>query len=244
MSRRSFLLALGLVVVFSVGVAAVLVGLVRHEPSQYSRPPMPDEPEARQLGEREFKRKLFALIDAIHGDREWDEQFSDEQINSYLDDEFVRSGVDKQFLLPEGITRPRVMFGTDTIRLAFRYGSGAWSTVISIDLRVWVPGCEPNVVAMELQGFHAGALPISAQSLLDRVAEVGRQAGIDVSWYRLNGHPAALLRFGTDQPRQTVLLDTVTLQPGSLAVKGHAIDPTPTRGVMLPSSESGLASTE
>jgi hypothetical protein len=237
MSRRSFCLVLGVVAVCSLAIAAILVGLVRHEPAQYARPPMPDEPVERDQRSREFTEKIFALIAAINSDREWDEQFSDEQINSYLDAEFIRSGVDRR-LLPDGITRPRVVFGTDSIRLAFRYGSGAWSTVITIDLRVWVPGCEPNVVALELQGFHAGALPISAQSLLDRVGEVGRLSGIDVSWYRLNGHPVALLRFGTDQPRTTVLLDTVTLQPGMLAVKGHAIDPTPARAMLSPSENA------
>jgi hypothetical protein len=96
---------------------------------------------------------------------------------------------------------------------------------------------------LELEGFHAGALPISAQSLLERVAEAGRQYGIDVAWYRTNGHPVALLRFGTDQPRTTVLLDAVQLQPGSLVVKGHAIEPIPARA-MLPPRDSGQMPTE
>jgi hypothetical protein len=242
MSRRSLCLAIAVLFAFCLGGATVLVGLVRHEPAQYVRPPMPDEPAARQVCSREFTERVTALFNAISGDHEWDEQFSDEQINSFLDDEFIRSGMDRR-LLPEGITRPRVIFGTDRIRLAFRYGSGAWSTVISIDLRVWVPKCEPNVVALELEAFHAGALPISAQSMLERVAEVGRQSNIDVSWYRTNGHPVALLRFGLDQPRTTVLLDTVKLQPGSLAVKGHAVDASPAR-VMLPQSASALQPAE
>jgi hypothetical protein len=229
--------ALGALFALSLGLTAALAGLVRHEPERYARAPMPEELVERQLRSREFTERLFALINAINSDREWDEQFSDEQINSYLEDEFVRSGMDRK-LLPEAITRPRVAFGADTVRLAFRYGSGAWSAVISIDLRVWVPNCEPNVVALELQSFHAGALPISTQSLLERVAEVGRQSGIDVSWYRTNGHPVALLRFGTDQPRTTVLLDTVKLQPGSLSVKGHAIEAGAARA-MLPPPEGG-----
>jgi hypothetical protein len=232
MSRRSVLLALAAVVTTAIGGASALAFLVRHEPAQYSRAPLPPEPEARQERSQEFMHRFFQLINAINADHEWDEQFSDEQINSYLDDEFIRSGLDRR-LLPEGISRPRVVFGTDSIRLAFRYGSGSWSTVISIDLKVWVPKCEPNVVALELVGFHAGALPISTQSLLERLAEVGRQSSVDVAWYRTNGHPVALLRFGTDQPRTTVLLDSVKLQPGSLAVKGHAIDSSAAR-VMLP----------
>jgi hypothetical protein len=238
MSRRSFFMAIGIVFVLGLSVAALLIGLVRHEPAEYRRSPMPDEPAVRQQRSREFAKNVFALINAIQGNRDWDEQFSDEQINSYLEDEFIRSGFDRQ-LLPEGITRPRVVFGADTIRLAFRYGSGAWSTVISIDLRVWVSGWEPNVVLMELEGFHAGALPISTQSMLERVAEVGRQSGIDVAWYRRNGHPVALLRFGIDQPRTTVVLDSMKLEPGSLAVKIHSVESTAPRA-MLPPPEGGL----
>jgi hypothetical protein len=243
MSRRSFCLALGVISVLCLGVAAILIGLIRHEPDQYLRPPMPDEPAARQRCSHEFTERILALISAIsREDREWDEQFTDEQINSYLDDEFIRSGMDRQ-LLPDGITRPRVVFGTDSIRLAFRYGTGTWSTVISIDLQVWKAECDTNVVMLKLTGFHAGALPISAQSLLDRVAEVGRQSAIDVSWYRDGGHPVAMLRFGTDQPRTTVILDSLRLQPGSLAVKVRAVEPMATR-VMLPQSERGPSDAE
>jgi hypothetical protein len=49
-----------------------------------------------------------------------------------------------------------------------------WSTVISISFRVWVAPKEANVVVLELQSLYAGALPISAQSLLDQLAELKR----------------------------------------------------------------------
>jgi hypothetical protein len=235
MSRRSVAVALSAIVALVVGGTAVLAVLIRHEPARYAEAPLPEEPVARQERSREFTERLLALINSINGDREWDEQFTDEQINSYLDDGFIRSGTD-QNLLPEGISRPRIVFGTDSVHLAFRYGTGVWSTVVSIDLHVWVPKCEPNVVAMELVGFHAGALPISTQSLLERVAEVGRQKAVDIAWYRTNGHPVALLRFGADQPRVTVVLDSVKLQPGSLTVKGHAIE-TSAASAMLPAPE-------
>lgn len=239
MSRRSFFVALGGLLAAALGGAAILIGLVRHEPAQYVRPPIAEGAADIQLRSNEFLGKLSGLVTSIHSEREWGEQFSDEQINSYLEEEFIRSGQ----RLPDGISKPRVIFATDHIRLAFRYGSGAWSTVISVNLRVWLPKCEPNVVALELEGFHAGALPISAQSLLERVAEVARQNGIDVSWYRTNGHPVALLRFGTDQPRMTVVVDAVKLQAGSLAVKGHAIEPI-AGSVMLPRPDAAATPTE
>jgi hypothetical protein len=242
MSRRSLFLALAGLVLLSLGAAVLLFVLVRHEPEQYARSPMPEEPAAREQCSHEFTKRAFALIGAIRDDQVYEEQFSDEQINSYFDEEFIRQGMDRQ-LLPEGVSRPRVVFGTDTMRLAFRYGTGNWSTVISIDFRVWVAPCEPNVVALELQGFHAGALPISAQSLLERVAEVGRLSNIDVAWYRHNGHPVALLRFGLDQPRTTVILDSLRLQPGSLTVKIRAAEAPASRAVAS-RSEAGTIDAE
>jgi hypothetical protein len=203
---------------------------------------MPDEPEARHRLSGECLERILALYNAINGDREWDEEFTDEQINSYLGGEFIRQGIDRQ-LLPDGISEPRVVFGADSIHLAFRYGTGTWSTIISIDLRVWVPRCEPNVVALELQGFHAGALPISTQSLLERIGEVGRMTAVDIAWYRHNGHPVALLRFGTDSPRTTMFLDTLRLQPGSLAVKVRTAEPTSAH-VMLPRADTGLTNAD
>lgn len=230
MSRRSLCLTLGSLAMLALGGIALLIGLIRHVPYNYARAPLPDDPAALQERSREGEKKIFALLNAIGGDPVWYEQFTDEEINSYLEDRFVNSRTDRQLSLPDKISQPRIVFGQDEIHLAFRYSKGVLSTVVSIDLRVWLPDCEPNVLALELKGIYAGALPISAQSLsvltsefgLERVSEVGRQNGIDVSWYRTNGHPVALLRFGIDQPRPTVLLEAVKLQPGTLAVKGRA----------------------
>jgi isocitrate/isopropylmalate dehydrogenase len=62
-------------------------------------------------------------------------------------------------------------------------------------------------VALELQSLHAGALPVAAHSLLERISEAARQNNVDVTWYRHEGHPVALLRFQADQDRPTVKLE-------------------------------------
>lgn len=233
MTRRSFCLALGILVLLLLTAAAIVVGMVRYEPAIFAHSPLPTERQSVHLRSDEFKGKLTALISAINNnDRVWDEQFTDEQINSYFDEDFVQSGLDRR-LLPQGISQPRVAFEEDKVRLAFRCGTGTWSTVISIDLRVWLPTCEKNVVALELEGFWAGALPITVQSLLEHVSEVGRQSNVDVSWYRHKGHPVALLRFGTESPRTTVELKAVQLQPGSISIKGAATESGQPRAVSL-----------
>src|SRR5207253_285599 len=103
----------------------------------------------------------------IKQDPAWDDSFSEEQLNSFLEEDFVRSAANK-FTLPDHITDPRVAFEPDRIRLGFRYHVGGFSTVVSINMRVWLTKAESNVVALEIQGMRVGALPISAQSILER----------------------------------------------------------------------------
>jgi hypothetical protein len=227
MSRRSVLVAVGIFLLLTCGGATALLLLVRYEPERYVQATVPPGPE-RTDQSKKFCAEFSNLISGIGSDHEWGVKFTEKQINSYFDEHFVQQGLDVR-LLPEGISQPRLVIETDKIRLAFRYGSGLWSTVISIDMRVWLARNEPNVVALKLEGFHAGALPISAQSLLERISEVGRQNGIDVNWYRHEGHPVALLRFQADQAQPTMQLIAVQLGQGVIEITGRPNEPAPGR---------------
>ncbi len=128
--------------------------------------------------------------------------------------------------LPEGISDPRIAFDHDRIRLAFRYGSGLFSTVISIDLRIWLTAQERNVLVVELERFRAGALPISSRTLLEKISEAGRPRGIGVAWYRNHqtGHPVAVLRFQDDQPKPTMEFIAVQPEAGTITIHGRSTD--------------------
>lgn len=225
MSQRSFFLVAVLLLLLVSGVAAVLVVLVRQEPAWYTAVDVPRGSERMEL----FSQAAQAwsdLTDGIATKREWGGRFTDRQVNTYLEEAY--SGASREHdVLPDDISQPRIAFEPDHVRLAFRYGHGVWSSVVSIDLRAWLPASEPNVVALELEGFHAGALPISAQSLLEKIAEFGRKSGVEVSWYRSKGHPVALVRFQPDQPRPTFQMQALYLQEHSLTIQGRSLDQTP-----------------
>ena len=125
--------------------------------------------------------------------------------------------------MPAGVSRPHIVFEPGKAELAFRYGSG-WNSVITIDLRIWLASAEPNAVALELDGLRAGALPISGQWLQEEFAKAGRESGggMDVSWYRRDGHPVALLRFQPDQAHPTLLLQDVHVDQGTLTIRGRS----------------------
>jgi hypothetical protein len=248
MTRRSVLLGIALFVLLAVGTGAVLLLLLHHEPDFYQRIAQPPGQE-RQKHSEEFTAKCTSLLNGMINNREWEERFTEAQINSYLDEDFIRSGIHER-MLPEGISQPRVSIAPDKVRLAFRYGSAPWcSTIVSIDFRVWLPTQSPelNVVALELQGLHAGSLPISAQSLLERISDAARRQDIEVTWYRHEGNPVALLRLQANQPRPTVRLEKIQLYDGLLILGGHSVEAAPLRamlGVPIPASSPGLGLTD
>jgi hypothetical protein len=223
MTRRSFLVGLGLFVLLACAAGSTLVLLVRHEPRPYLQAELPPGADRKRLSE-DFLREFFAVCNSVGGEGGWSGHFTQEQINGYLEEDFLAQS---RGLLPDGISEPRVVIEPDRLRLAFRYGSGFWSTVISIDLNIWLPRNEPNVVALRLEGFHAGALPISAQSLLERISETARQNGVDVNWYRHQGHPVALLRFQADKARSTLQLRGVQLSRGEITILGGSAEAAP-----------------
>ena len=103
-------------------------------------------------------------------------------------------------------------------------------------MRVWLTPREPNVIALELRGLHAGSLPIAAQSLLESVSETARQNNIEFTWYRHQGNPVALLRFQADQDRPTYRLDHLVLEQGVIRVDGRSVE-APLRA-MVPAAQS------
>ena len=223
MTRRSFLVALALVLVLFGGAGLLLFLVVGYQPAAYTQA-VAATPEARTQKSQDFLAEFSNLYGNVsEADRDWGNQFTDEQVNSYLDEGFIQQGLASR-VLPDGVRRPHVVFDQDKVHVVFRYGTGGWNTTVSIDLRVWLARDEANAVALELEGVWAGALPISGQWLMEEFAKAGRNSGngLDVTWYRLNGHPVALVRFQADQPHPTLLLQDVHLDRGLLTIRGRS----------------------
>lgn len=225
MSRKTVYLGLGLLVLLA-GTAVVLGVLVYRVPTNYLHAAPPAGLERERLS-RQFVGEVASFLSSIKDnyDQEkkepWYACFTEDTINSYLAEDFAKHH--SQLGIPRGITAPRIAIKPDRICLAFKYGNSAWSPIVSVDLGVWLPkGGEPNALCLEIQGLHAGCLPVSSQSLLEQVYESARKYNVDVTWYRHNGNPVALLRFQNDQRTPTVQLQSLELQQGTLTVVGKS----------------------
>jgi hypothetical protein len=223
MSRRSLLVTAGIFLVVVCGVGGVLWLLARHEPAAYLQAVVPAG-ELRKHHAHDFTVEATHVLNSVMGakDEAWDAKFTQDQVNSYLAESFMMSGWEQ--LLPDNVQQPRVVFEPNKATVMFRYGRGLWSTVVSLELRIWVARDEPNSLVLQVLGLHAGAMPISAQSLLDPIVEAGKQRGIDVLWYRHEGCPVAVFRFQADLQRPTFALQTVQVEQGAIVLQGRFND--------------------
>jgi hypothetical protein len=220
MSRKSVLLVLGMLLGGSVGIAAIIAALVFHEPEFYRRSAIPPG-EQRQKWSAEFLQELNDLVNGIINYKTWGATFTEQQINSYFEEDLQRLGAaERMSMFPDGCGSPRVAVDADRIRIGFRYGGKRWSTILSLDLKIWLAAKDPNVVALEVVGMRVGSLPISVQSILERFSEAARRRDIEMTWYRHEGRPVALLRFGSGRKDPAVQLLVLKLQPGAILIHG------------------------
>jgi len=228
MSRRSYFVAGGILGVVALAVVGLGLLLTRYEPRHYVEAPQPVGERVEECSRKFIMTCATLVSDVSNAEREWSAAFTDEELNSYLNSGFIQQGLSERFL-PDGISEPRVLFEPDRVRLAFRYRNTLISTVISMDVKLWLAEGEPNVVAVQLEAFRAGVLPISAQWLLERLSEGCRQNGIDVNWYRHEGNPVALLRFQADQTRPTLQLLGLKIDKGHISIQGKSNEDAPLR---------------
>jgi hypothetical protein len=230
--RRSLILTVLILVAAVVLVAGLLGYLVKVEPDFYA---------AAGAGSGEDEAQAAAVMtrygdlrNDIRSKPEWGAEFTAAELNAFVRANLSDEGWLADFL-PENLHAPRVAIDGDRVKLAARYkynGSDLLSTVLSIELRVWLvsAGNPPdreklNTVAVEIRGVKAGALPVGPESMLDRIAEKARESNIKVDWYRHDGHTVGLFRFYADQTHPATQIRTVKVADGTITVAGRTIDP-------------------
>lgn len=219
MRRRSVFLLLAIIVALVGGAGAALAAMIHHVPGFYKDAAVANDTQ-RPIKSRECFQRSIELWNDIGNGLPWEKEFVQDHLNSYFQEEDNRSSAGL-IELPDGIRDIRFAFDQDRGRIGFRYGAGWWSSVISVEFRVWLVAQKTNVVALELVSFRAGALPLGTQALLDFITETARQQNIEVTWYRNEGHPVALLQFQANQPRPNTLLRRLELMPGRVIVAGR-----------------------
>jgi len=220
--RRRLLTSVGLVLGFIALVLTGLVVAVKREPSFYTQADIAEGPLRESLSREatgQFARGRFALE---RDEPSWELELTAQQLNAYFQQDYFAHGGDEN--LPDGLSAPRIKFEDGRMRFGIRYGRGLFSTVLSVEVKAWLVPGQTNVMALEFVSLKAGSLPLSPASLIDRFSEVVRRENIDITWYRNDGHPVAVMRFQADLTRPTLQFDRLELKDNSLTIAGRSVD--------------------
>src|SRR6516162_7476888 len=101
MTRRSFLLALGVLALLGGVTATGVMALVHYEPAGYATATLPPGPQ-RYDHSQKFCTAFTRLLSDLNTPGDWDATFTQQEINSYLNEGFMQSGLSER-LLPEEI---------------------------------------------------------------------------------------------------------------------------------------------
>ncbi len=222
MKRRRLFISGAILAGFVLAVLAFLAYLVKTPPQFYAATDLPAGEDRQEMSKdllALFSQTRFAITNY---DPYWQASFSADQINSFFQEDYVRAGADEN--LPPGFHDPRVQIEDGKLLLAVRYGSGVKSTILSLELRMWLVPGEINLLAVEVVSLRAGQLPLSTSTLLDYITAMARRENIDISWYRHEGHPVAVMRFQSDQTRPSFQFVRVELKNQELVLEGRSTE--------------------
>jgi hypothetical protein len=221
MRRRPKLVALALLFAISSAVLGIVGWMLKREPAFYTAAECAGDYETREKSSRLLTR-VQDLKNEIRTRGEWGDTFTTDELNCFFSESMTPRGTFSG-LLPKSFHSPRVSISGDRLKLGFRYGEGFWSTVIWVELRIWLVAYEMNLMAVEVCDLRAGQLAVGTQSILDAIADTARESNIDVTWYRHNGNPVGLFRFFADQPHPASQLLTLEVRESKVLIAGRSI---------------------
>jgi hypothetical protein len=208
-------------------VAAVVVGLptaawvlLTRTPTVYleRRERIAAVPRAvREREAKHFVAQSLQLRNDIANEPRWEASFTEQEVNAWLTEDLMTHFADQ---VPADVRDPCVAFELDRITLGFRLDSGPIRTVITVEARVRVP--EENTLALTVEKIRAGAVPIAADAILERIADEARDRGLDVRWERQDGRPVAIVHYTPVHSRKDIVLERLQVTDGRIRLSGRS----------------------
>jgi hypothetical protein len=220
MPKRRLYWLCAITLLFLAGGVSVLGAVVKHEPNFYRQCQVPPSQARKDLA-LEFVSR-FGNMMALKKDNQptWNCDASEAQLNCFFEEIWEQMG-EAEGLHKLGISSPHVVLEKDYVRLAFRYGSGWFSTIISYDLKIWLVPKEDNV---KIKSARAGGLPISNHSMLHQLAEFARKQNFKVTLYRHEGNTVAIIDLQGDQQHPTAIMTTLAIDTNRITIRGRTLD--------------------
>jgi len=224
MPRRKLLVCSGAAfLVLAVGLAA-LGAIVKHEPSFYQQAQLQATDTRRQDALHCVSKFTQMAEDRRSSKKErWGCEVSEKELNSFFQELFNQHG-EAENLRKLGISSPTVMLEDNQFRVAFRYDTGWFSSIVSYRVKVWLVPKEPNVIAVEFLSARAGGLPITSQALMQQLCDAARKLEYKVTLYRHEGNAVAVVQLQPNETHPSSLLTSLQITPEKVVIQGKTLE--------------------
>lgn len=191
-----------------------------HQVPDFYREALRLAPEKQHRANDELLEHATALASNARREGRWHARFTTDQINGWLAVDLARNFPD---LLPKEVLDPRIRIAPDRATIACRYAQGAISTVISLEVDLYV--AEPNQIALRIHKVRAGALPIPLSKVLEGLSTAAQDARWQLRWRQTEGDPVALISFPPprDEDDTQYQLETLELCDGEIYLAGRTL---------------------
>jgi hypothetical protein len=205
---------LALLLMLAVGGLWWLYTSTREEPEFYraARVRLADA-RLRQQAASQLAERAEQLAEDIQTQDEWEQEFTQRQINSWLIEELPR-----QARLPKGLQNPLIELGTGLIQIGCWIESPKYKGVVSVALR---PSVQSSAtLAFDVESIHAGKVPVPPAEILSQFSRSLERQGLPVEIDSTNGERILVdLREAAPQLDEVVLTD-LEITPQRVAIRG------------------------
>ena len=226
MRRRSLIKTLFILLLLLAASFGIVGWLLKREPEFYVRENAAAARPEDSVQAGKVVTRISELMDDLRATQkgDWGKTFTAEELNAFFRERESGTNPLTQALFSD-LPDPRIAIEGDRLRVAYRHGQGTWSTVIEVEIRMWLVEGESNVVALEIVRFQAGAMPLPKNWLLNDIGAAGRSLGSEVEWYRKGSNPVALCKLYANQNRPETQLTTLKIGDSSFTVAGRHTGP-------------------
>lgn len=218
--RRGGWILLGLVAALALAAAWVYreaTAVPDFYAQALARPPSTEPPK---VAADRIERDVLTVQNRLERAEPWRLVLKDEDMNAWLVTDMPTK---MPQALPREVQDPRIVVRDGAIHIACKHeklGGG----VLSLSL---VPSLTdtPNELAVKVQSFSLGRLPLPQKQYLGEVSQAAARAGLNLRWEERDGSSVAMVALPQQYDKlkdRTVKLESIELEDGQIVIQGKA----------------------
>ncbi len=216
MFRKNMILFGILSAMLAIGCASSLYWALVQSPDFYEEALAEQtDPVVQQEAAKRFVQRTLQLVDEIRHSKTWSEEFTEQQVNSWLAVELHQKFSD---WVPSGVSDPRVKFDDEQIHIAFHFEQKKWDGIVSLQLKPWVT--EPNRLAIQIKSIRAGLVPIPLDEVLHKIANRFETDQRRFEWRQVDGTDVVIVDLNATHD-DVPILQAVEVMDGAFRLSGN-----------------------